>query len=116
MNTLKLAFVAAGLLVTAPAFAQEQKPLVTKGLGDPSTYAALAKAPEKARIKHNPFQNDATAIAAGRNLFQQHCSECHGNSGDGSKKAPSLRVVIDHGQNCPVARDNPPSNSLKLNN
>src|SRR5206468_10656131 len=67
-------------------------PFVTEGLGDLSTYAALAKAPEKARTKHNPFENDPTAIAAGKNLFQQHCSECHGNSGDGSKKAPSLRV------------------------
>jgi mono/diheme cytochrome c family protein len=35
---------------------------------------------------------DPGVIAAGRNLFEHHCSECHGNTGDGSKKAPSLRA------------------------
>ncbi len=57
---------------------------------DPAIYAELQKAPEKARNRANPLQNDPDAVAAGAILFQQHCAECHGNSAQGSRKAPSL--------------------------
>jgi mono/diheme cytochrome c family protein len=59
---------------------------------DPVIYAELQKAPEKARKRENPLQNDPDAVAAGAILFQQHCAECHGDSAQGSRKAPSLRV------------------------
>jgi mono/diheme cytochrome c family protein len=59
---------------------------------DPAVYAELQKAPEKARNRPNPLQNDPDAVAAGAILFQQHCAECHGNSAQGSRKAPSLRA------------------------
>ena len=59
----------------------------------PSIYSEIAKAPEKARGKRNPFEHNADAVAAGKNLFEQHCAECHGVSALGSKKAPSLRAV-----------------------
>jgi cytochrome c oxidase cbb3-type subunit 2 len=55
-------------------------------------YAEIARVPEKERAKRNPFENDAVAIAAGGKLFAQHCAECHGNTADGGKKAPSLRA------------------------
>lgn len=57
---------------------------------DALVYAELAKAPEKARAKHNPMASDPEAIAAGANLFDQHCAECHGELGEGSRKGPSL--------------------------
>ena len=57
---------------------------------DPAMYAELQKAPEKARNRANPLQNDPDAVAAGAILFQQHCAECHGDSAQGSRKAPSL--------------------------
>jgi mono/diheme cytochrome c family protein len=57
---------------------------------DPAVYAELQKAPEKARKRPNPLQNDPDAVAAGAILFQQHCAECHGDSAQGSRKAPSL--------------------------
>jgi len=57
-----------------------------------SIYAELAKAPDKARAKHNPFEKDPDAVAAGRNLFEQHCAECHGAGAEGGKKGPSLRA------------------------
>ena len=57
---------------------------------DPAIYAELQKAPEKARNRANPLQNDPDAVAAGAILFQQHCAECHGDSAQGSRKAPSL--------------------------
>ena len=57
---------------------------------DALVYAELAKAPEKARAKRNPLASDPDAIAAGANLFDQHCAECHGDAGEGSRKGPSL--------------------------
>ena len=58
-----------------------------------SVYNEIEKAPEKARAKRNPFEQNADAVAAGKNLFAQHCAECHGESALGGKKAPSLRAV-----------------------
>jgi mono/diheme cytochrome c family protein len=58
---------------------------------DRSVYAEIAKAPEKARARRNPFENDADAVTAGSKLFEQHCAECHGNMAEGGKKGPSLR-------------------------
>ena len=55
-----------------------------------ATYAELRRAPEKARAKKNPLENDPEAVVAGRILFEQHCAECHGETAEGGKKAPSL--------------------------
>lgn len=52
----------------------------------------LAKIPAKARAKRNPFEGDPDAAAAGKKLFEQHCAECHGDSGQGTRRGPSLRV------------------------
>ena len=63
---------------------------------NPEVYAELGKAPEKARNRANPLDNDAEAIAAGRLLFEDHCAECHGESaegGKGRKKGPTLRAA-----------------------
>jgi mono/diheme cytochrome c family protein len=57
-----------------------------------SVYAELAKAPSKAAARRNPLQSDPDAVAAGAKLFASHCSECHGDTADGGKKAPSLRA------------------------
>jgi mono/diheme cytochrome c family protein len=80
----------AALLVSSVALGRQDKSPPYKYQGDARVYAELGKAPEKARAKRNPFENDPEAVAAGRNLFEQHCSECHGSAGEGSKKAPSL--------------------------
>jgi mono/diheme cytochrome c family protein len=70
------------------------------GKNGASIYAELAKAPEKARAKRNPFEKDPEAVAAGRNLFEQHCAECHGAGAEGGKKGPNLRA--------PEVQDAPP--------
>ena len=62
------------------------------GKNGTSVYGELAKAPDKARARRNPFEKDPDAIAAGRNLFEQHCAECHGAAAEGGKKGPSLRA------------------------
>lgn len=66
-----------------------------KGAKAEEVYAELGKAPEKARGRVNPLENDAEAVAAGRLLFADHCAECHGEKaqgGSGRKKGPSLRA------------------------
>lgn len=57
-----------------------------------SFYTELAKAPPKAAARRNPLENDPEAVAAGGKLFGQHCAECHGETAEGGKKGPSLRV------------------------
>jgi len=42
---------------------------------DPAIYAELQKAPEKARNRANPLQNDPDAVTAGAILFEQHCAD-----------------------------------------
>lgn len=70
----------------------KQRPVVEAPKYDPAIYQELQKAPEKARNRANPLQNDSEAVAAGAILFEQHCAECHGNVAEGSRKAPSLLV------------------------
>jgi mono/diheme cytochrome c family protein len=53
-------------------------------------YTELAKAPERARAKRNPFENDPDSVLAGGKLFQRHCAGCHGIKAEGGKRAPSL--------------------------
>jgi mono/diheme cytochrome c family protein len=59
---------------------------------DSSVYAELVKAPRKAIARRNPLESDPDAVAAGGNLFEQHCAECHGAMADGGRKGPSLRA------------------------
>jgi mono/diheme cytochrome c family protein len=82
----------AALLLASQSHAQHDKVTTAKAPGNNGVYAELAKAPEKARAKRNPLENDKDAVAAGRNLFEQHCAECHGDGAEGGKKGPSLRA------------------------
>jgi mono/diheme cytochrome c family protein len=85
--TLAVALLAGTAVHSTPA---AQKNSRYKYQDDALVYAELAKAPEKAKAKRNPMTTDPDAIAAGANLFDQHCAECHGDAGEGSKKGPSL--------------------------
>jgi mono/diheme cytochrome c family protein len=84
--------VMAALLGASLALGQHVKPAAPSSKVNALVYAELAKAPDKARAKRNPMEHDPDAVAAGQNLFEQHCSECHGNAGYGTEKAPSLRA------------------------
>jgi mono/diheme cytochrome c family protein len=42
--------------------------------------------PEAAKLK-NPVTADETSIAAGKKLYTEHCSECHGEAGKGDGPA-----------------------------
>lgn len=80
------------LLAVSVALGAQEKARSNKYQSNALVYAELAKAPVKARARQNPLEKDPDAIAAGRNLFEQHCSECHGDSAEGGTKAPSLRA------------------------
>lgn len=80
---LRFTLVCAAVL-TALALGQSGK--------DEPAELVLARVPAKAREKCNPFANEPEATAAGRKLFEQHCAECHGESADGSRRGPGLRV------------------------
>jgi len=53
--------------------------------------AAIARAPDKARDRKNPYEGQADAVGAGEKLFRQHCAECHGDDGRGRGRAADLR-------------------------
>ena len=36
------------------------------------------------------------AVAAGRKIFAEHCSECHGKDAGGARRGPNLRTVAAH--------------------
>jgi len=82
----------AALLSVSVARAQQERPPASKYRKDALVYAELGKAPQKARSKRNPLERDPEAVAAGRNLFEQHCTECHGDLAEGGRKGPSLLV------------------------
>lgn len=85
--------VIAGFVGVSIAFAQQEMHRAYKYQKDGLVYAELARAPQKARARRNPLERDPDAVAAGRNLFQQHCAECHGDLAEGGKKGPSLRAA-----------------------
>lgn len=91
--------VMTAVLCASHALGQREKPAAPDYKQDALVYAELATVPDKARGKRNPMENDREAVAAGRNLFDQHCSECHGSGGNGTRKAPSLRA--EEVQNAP---------------
>ena len=50
----------------------------------------LKKVPPREQQKTNPYENQSGAVDAGRQVFLQHCSHCHGENATGNKKHPSL--------------------------
>jgi mono/diheme cytochrome c family protein len=78
--------------LAAPLIAAQKESSAPAWKGDSSVYAALAKAPRKAVLRRNPMEGDHDAAAAGANLFDQHCAECHGELAEGGRKGPSLRA------------------------
>jgi len=51
----------------------------------------LKKVPGRDHEKISPYQGQPDAIAAGRRIFVDRCSQCHGEAGEGTKKRPGLK-------------------------
>jgi mono/diheme cytochrome c family protein len=80
------------LLAASVSFAQhenasESQKSETKYHGRPDE---IGKAPDKFKSRPNPFESDPTAVPAGKFLFEEHCSECHGKTADGTRRGPSM--------------------------
>jgi mono/diheme cytochrome c family protein len=86
------AILVAAFFVVSTAFMAAQKKNSKEWKPDDKVYEALSKAPKKAVERQNPLTRDPDAVAAGANLFDQHCAECHGDLAEGSRKGPSLRL------------------------
>ena len=92
MKACVAAFCASVTLIICATVASQDVPPAGKRDKE-SVYSEIVNAPEKARAKRNPFEQNAEAVAAGKILFEQRCAECHGEAALGGKKAPSLRAV-----------------------
>lgn len=55
-------------------------------------YAQLARVPDSARVRPNPYEDDPDARPAGEKLYARHCGDCHGARGENGRKGPSLRA------------------------
>lgn len=86
--TVVAAIVLAGLVLLGPRALAKKNKSTPVGA---DVYSPLAKAPEKAAARRNPFERDPDALRAGAKLFEMHCAECHGELAEGGRKAPSLR-------------------------
>ncbi|MGA8108864.1 MAG: c-type cytochrome [Acidobacteriaceae bacterium] len=53
--------------------------------------AWLKKVPQAEHERVNPLAGQPDAIAAGRNLFLDHCAKCHGKDAEGKHSRPALR-------------------------
>ncbi len=51
----------------------------------------LKRVPARDHEKINPFRDQPEAIAAGRRIFLDRCSHCHGENAEGTKKRPPLK-------------------------
>ena len=51
----------------------------------------LKNVPTRDHEKTNPYHDQADAIAAGRRIFVDRCSHCHGENAEGTKKHPPLK-------------------------
>jgi mono/diheme cytochrome c family protein len=65
------------LLTSAFMLAGDRKPL-------------LQQAPPKEAVRANPYNGQDQAARAGNKVFHKECSDCHGSSGQGGKRAPAL--------------------------
>jgi mono/diheme cytochrome c family protein len=91
MKAIRRAMCAAVLLLgVSLAFAQQPTTPEYKRQANGRAYQELEDAPAKVRAKTNPLERDPQAVAAGQKLFEQHCSSCHGDTAQGTRRGPSL--------------------------
>ncbi len=51
----------------------------------------LENVPGKDHARVSPYAGQPDAVAAGRRIFADRCSHCHGANAEGSRKRPPLR-------------------------
>jgi mono/diheme cytochrome c family protein len=89
MTKHRVSFILAVFFSTALLAWSARQPKDATALG-----SELARAPAAARNWKNPFAGRPEAVMAGKNLYQRHCAQCHGDDGKGRDKAPDLRSCV----------------------
>jgi mono/diheme cytochrome c family protein len=82
------ATVATSLVFALAGAARERE----QGTDDRGVLLVIAQAPAKARDWKNPYEGDPEAVLAGKKLYLQHCTECHGKNARSMRNAISLRT------------------------
>jgi len=83
--------LAPALLLVASIAAAAHAPKVWRS-DSRGVLLAIAIAPEKARLRQNPYGSQPEAVLAGAKLYRQHCAECHGADGWGAERAANLHA------------------------
>jgi mono/diheme cytochrome c family protein len=65
--------------------------LTAAGLFGAADGGWLKNVPARDHEKINPYRDQADAIAAGRRIFVDRCSHCHGENAEGTRKRPPLK-------------------------
>jgi mono/diheme cytochrome c family protein len=52
------------------------------------------QAPAEATTKLNPLADRPNVAAGGQKLYRRHCAECHGDTGQGLKKAADFHLPV----------------------
>jgi mono/diheme cytochrome c family protein len=89
---MKMTLMVAAALLSSTALTVVFVARAQQGTRKAMVFSELEKAPEKARSRSNPLENDPQAAQAGGVLFGRHCAGCHGNNAEGGPHAPSLRA------------------------
>lgn len=53
--------------------------------------AWLKNVPSRDHDRTNPYRGQSDAVAAGQRLYADHCSKCHGQDAQGTRKRPPLK-------------------------
>ena len=65
--------------------------------GEPKEHArGLARTPQSAGTKANPYEGSIEAVRAGQKLFTRYCASCHGEEARSSRRAPPLDSQAVH--------------------
>ncbi|HVB85649.1 MAG TPA: c-type cytochrome [Candidatus Dormibacteraeota bacterium] len=83
-----------GSLAAASATVAKREPRreATREKDSRGVVHAIARAPLKTRRWQSPYNDDPSAILAGKKLFRHHCAECHGDDARGNLHAANLRA------------------------
>lgn len=92
-NLAVLILLAASLAacLVAACLAVPAAPAQISDADDRGVYRTIAQAPLETRSWKNPYAGQPDAVLAGEKLFRQHCADCHGDTGQGLRNAPSLQ-------------------------
>ena len=77
-----------------PVFARAALSLIFCGVALARSGSLLQYAAARSKPMPNPWAGDAVAARAGAKLFQRECADCHGGTGQGTRRAPALARAL----------------------